>query len=98
MLSALHLVLALGSIAVSFATGMARWDSGKAGFIETLANSLGWVLLQPGSRLWGEGISGELDSAILLGNSVLWGALGALVVVGIARRKAKDGRINQAGE
>ncbi len=85
ILSALHLVLAVGSLAVGFSIGLRRWDVGSAGFVESFTNGLAAVLLQPGAHLLTMGMSGALDWAIILGNSLLWGALGALVVLGIAR-------------
>ena len=84
-LSVLHLAAALGSFVVGFSIGMKRWDVGKAGLLESAANGLAEVLLQPGLRLLKFGMSGGLEWAIIFGNSVLWGAVGALVVLGIRR-------------
>jgi len=85
VLTMLHLVAALGSFAVGFSIGLKRWDLGKAGVLETAANALAELLLQPGSRFLKLGMSAELEWAIIFGNSVLWGAVGALVVLGIKR-------------
>jgi hypothetical protein len=87
-----HLALALGCLAVSFSIGLRRWDLGSAGFVESFANGLGAVLLQPGALLLHMGMTGSLDWAIILGNSVLWGTLGALVVAPLkAKRERLEG-------
>lgn len=80
-----HLTAALGSLALGFAIGARRWDSGSPGILESVADGVAGVLLQPGSHLWRMGMSGDLEWAIIVGNSALWGTVGALVIVGIAR-------------
>lgn len=90
VLAVLHLILALGSVAVGFSIGIRRWDVGSAGMLESAANGLAEVLFQPGSRLLALGVSGGLEWAIILGNSLLWGAMGALIVLGIARVRRQN--------
>ena len=85
VVAVVHLVLALGSFALGFSIGIKRWDVGTAGMLESAANAIAGVLLQPGLQLLKSGMSGGLEWAIIFGNSVLWGVVGALVVLGIAR-------------
>ncbi len=87
LLTVLHLVAALGSFAVGFSIGMKRWDVGKAGLLETAANAVAGLLFQPGSRFLKFGMSGGVEWAIIFGNSVLWGAVGALAILGIVRAR-----------
>lgn len=89
ILSVLHLVAAAGSFVLAFSIGIKRWDSGSPGILESTANAIAEVLLQPGIRLLRVGMPGELEWAIIVGNSILWGISGALFVLAI--RKARRG-------
>src|SRR5688572_33335884 len=80
MLSAVHLALVLGCLIVSFSIGLRRWDLGSAGFVESFANGLGAVLLQPGAQLLTMGMPGSLVWEIIVGNRVVCVALGSIVV------------------
>src|SRR5688500_4883831 len=62
---------------------------GSPGIFESTANAIAEVLLQPGIRLLSVGMPGELEWAIIVGNSILWGISGALFVLAI--RKARRG-------
>ena len=93
-LATLHMAMSFGSLAVGVGIGMKRLGTGGgAGFAETTANRLAEVLFRPGSSIWTPGMSGTLDWAIIVGNSVLWGVVGAsvIVVVGAARRTKRTG-------
>lgn len=93
-LAALHMVMSFGSLAIGVGIGMKRLGTGGgAGLLETMANRLAEVLFRPGSHLWVPGMSGSLDWAIIVGNSVLWGVVGAsvIVIVGAARKSKQTG-------
>ena len=89
ILSVLHLVAAAGSFVLAFSIGIKRWDSGSPGILESTANAIAEVLLQPGIRLLRVGMPGELKWAIIVGNSILQRISGALFVLAI--RKARQG-------
>ncbi len=89
ILSALHLLLAIGSFVLGWSIGVKRWDSGPGGMLESTANAIAEVLLQPGARLLAIGMPGELEWAILLANSVLWGAVGAGLVLAMRKVGAR---------
>jgi len=89
ILSLLHLLLAAGSFVLGWSIGIRRWDSGPRGPLEATANAMAEVLLQPGIRFLAAGMSGDVELGIIAANSILWGVVGALVVLAI--RKA--GRI-----
>lgn len=85
----LHLLAAAGSFVLGFSIGIKRWDSGPPGTLESTATAIAEVLLQPGIRLLAVGMPGELEWAIILGNSILWGIVGAILVLAV--RKAGRG-------
>ena len=68
ILSVLHLVAAAGSFVLAFSIGIKRWDSGSPEILESTANAIAEVLLQPGIRFLSVGMPGELGN----GQS-LWG-------------------------
>jgi predicted aconitase len=74
---------------LAFSIGITRWDSGSPRILESTANAIAEVLLQPGIRLLSVGMPGELEWAIIVGNSILWGISGAVFVLAI--RKARYG-------
>jgi hypothetical protein len=86
VLSAVHLVLAIGSLLVSFTVGMGRFDSaGEQSRLESLAsaisNTLFWVI----PYLPTKELSPALQWAVVLGNSILWGAILGVPVWALAR-------------
>jgi hypothetical protein len=86
-ISVLHLVIAAGSFVLGFSIGIKRWDSGPPGILEAAATAIGEVLLQPGIGLLRVGMPAEVEWAIILGNSVLWGIAGAMLVRAIVRAR-----------
>ena len=88
ILSLVHFLVAVGSFALAWSIGIKRWDSGPRGMLEATANAVAEVLLQPGIRLLVMGMPGELELAIIVANSLLWGIAGAVVVLVI--RKARN--------
>jgi len=95
IVSLLHLLVAVGCFVLGFSIGIKRWDSGPPGMLEATANAIAGVLLQPGIRFLAIGMSGELELAIIVANSILWGIVGAMVVVAI--RKVASGRTPTSG-
>jgi hypothetical protein len=85
IISLLHLLAAAGSFVLGFSIGIKRWDSGPPGVLESTASAIAGVLLQPGVRLLVVGMPGELEWAIILGNSVLWGVVGAIFVLAVRK-------------
>jgi hypothetical protein len=93
MLIIAHLVLAVASILISFSLVMERFDSGgDASQFEVLATALSNILLSPMSFLSIKGLSSLLQWAIVLGNSILWGAVLTVPVWLWARLVWKDKR------
>jgi hypothetical protein len=89
IISVLHLLAGAGTFLLGLSIGVKRWDSGPPGILESTATAIGEVLLQPGIRFLAVGMPGELEWAIILGNSILWGIVGAILVLAI--RKAVRG-------
>ena len=90
-LAAIHLVVALGSLSFGYGMGMRRFDTGgDEGIVEAVLNFLGHYLLIPGAYLWTPGMSSPVQLIITLGNSVLWGALGAVIVAGICAARERN--------
>ena len=87
MIAVLHFIAAVGTFALGFSIGLKRWDTGSAGTVESVANTFAAVLFQPGAQLLAMGLPAELDWMIILGNSVLWGLVGAAVVAGLVKRR-----------
>jgi hypothetical protein len=58
---------------------------GSPGILESTANAIAEVLLQPGIRFLSVGMPGELEWAIILGNSIVWGIGGAILVLAIGK-------------
>jgi hypothetical protein len=86
VLAAVHLLLALSSLLVSFSLGMGRFDSGgDMSQLESLARTLSDTLLSPISHVQTKGLSSPLQWAVILGNSILWGAVLAVPVWALAR-------------
>ena len=86
VLTAVHLFLALSSLLVSFSLGMGRFDSGgDMSQLEGLATALSDTLLSPISHVQAKGLSSPLQWAVILGNSILWGAVLAVPVWALAR-------------
>ena len=86
VLAAVHLFLALSSLLVSFSLGMGRFDSGgDMSQLEGLARALSDTLLSPISHVQTKGLSSSLQWAVILGNSILWGAVLAVPVWALAR-------------
>jgi hypothetical protein len=83
----LHLVIAAGSFALGFSIGIKRWDSGPPGMLESTATAIAEVLLQPGIGLLRLGMPGEVEWAIIVGNSILWGIVGAILVRAITKAR-----------
>lgn len=86
-ITVLHFIAAVGTFALAFSIGLKRWDAGSAGPVESVANTFAAVLFQPGAQLLAMGLPGEFDWIIILGNSVLWGLVGAAVVLGLLKRQ-----------
>ena len=86
VLAVVHLLLALISFFVSFSLGMGRFDSGgDMSQLESLAGALSDTLLSPISLVQNKGLSSPLQWAVVLGNSILWGAVLAVPVWAVAR-------------
>jgi hypothetical protein len=86
VLAVVHLLLALLSFFVSFSLGMGRFDSGgDMSQLESLARALSDTLLSPISHVQAKGLSSPLQWAVVLGNSILWGAVLAVPVWAVAR-------------
>ncbi|WGD49555.1 hypothetical protein QA641_28470 [Bradyrhizobium sp. CB1650] len=86
VLATVHLLLALSSLLVSFSSGMGRFDSGgDMSQLESLATALSDALLSPISHVQTMGLSPPLQWAVVLGNSILWGAVLAVPVWALAR-------------
>ena len=79
-IAVLHFVAALGTFALGFSIGLKRWDTGPAGVLESAANAVAAVLFQPGAQLLALGLPGEFDWMIIVGNSALWGLVGAAIM------------------
>lgn len=81
IIAAIHFVLALGSVVMSFGPGMESFEhhghqpSTSKG--TTVADSLARILLQPGLSLWTPELSENIPDAaewgLFLLNSLLWG-------------------------
>lgn len=85
-LATVHALLALGSHLVSFSLGMGRLDSGgDMSQLESLATALSDALLSPISHVQTKGLSSPLQWVGVLGNSILWGAVLAVLVWAFAR-------------
>jgi len=96
ILGAVHLTVALVSLAIAFSMGMDRFDEGLAndrGALETTASVLANALSQPGVSVYTAIFVGRagpwlLQWCILVLNSLLWGgALAWLVLAARARLK-----------
>jgi len=81
IISLLHSLAAAGTFVLGFSIGLKRWDSGPPQMLESAANAVAEVLLQPGIRFLRVGLPGELEWAIVVANSILWGIVGATVLV-----------------
>lgn len=91
LISVLHLLAAAGTFVLGFSIGIKRWDSGSPGILELAATTLAGVLLQPGIRFLAIGMPGELEWAIILANSILWGIVGAALVLAFRARRGSAG-------
>jgi len=96
ILGAVHLTVALVSLAIAFSIGMDRFDAGLAndrGALEATASVLANALSQPGVSVYTAIFVGRagpwlLQWCILVLNSLLWGgALAWLVLAARARLK-----------
>jgi hypothetical protein len=86
VLGTVHLLLSLSSLLVSFSLGMGRFDSGgDMSQLESLATALSDTLLLPISHVQTKGLASPLQWAVVLGNSILWGAVLAVPVWALAR-------------
>jgi hypothetical protein len=82
--TAVHFVVALGSLSVGYAMGMTTFDTGGPEPISaTVLSFAGHYLLMPGAFLWRPGMSSPVQLIIALGNSVLWGTVIAASIAGI---------------
>ena len=86
LLAAVHLALALGSLATSYTLGMARFDAAEfrePSAIERVATGASNVLFQPVMSVLGVLAPGSHSSPVqwlaVGGNSLLWGLAAALV-------------------
>jgi hypothetical protein len=100
ILGAVHLTVALVSLAVAFSMGMDRFDSGLAndgGAVEATASVLAHALSQPGISVYSAVYVGRagpwlLQWCTVVLNSLLWGgALAWLVLVARARLRRDRG-------
>ena len=96
ILAAVHLALALGSLATSYTLGMSRFDVGefrKPSAIERVATGASNVLFQPVMFILGvlgPGSHSSLVQWFALGcNSLLWGLAVALVFWRLTRRSTR---------
>lgn len=96
ILAAVHLVLALGSLATSCTLGMSRFDAGEfrePSAIEHVATAASNVLFQPVMFILG--VLGPGSHSPLVqwlafgGNSLLWGLAVALVYWRLTRRSTR---------
>jgi len=85
VLATVHLLLAVGSLLISFTLGMGRFDSGgDAGQLESLATALSDTLFSPISYLPTKGLPSPQQWAIVLGSSIFWGAVLAVPIWALA--------------
>jgi hypothetical protein len=98
VLSAAHLMIALGSFAIAFSFGMEQFDAGApidGGRLEVTASVVAKILWQPMLPIWSAMFFGRSSPWLLqwfafLLNSVLWGlALASLVVAIKTRLRAR---------
>ena len=96
ILAAVHLVLALGSLATSYTLGMSRFDASEflePSAIERVATGASNVLFQPIMSILGvlgPGSHSSLVQWFALGcNSLLWGLAVALVFWRLTRRSTR---------
>jgi hypothetical protein len=96
ILAAVHLVLALGSLATSYTLAMSRFDAGEfrePSVIERVATGASNVLFQPVMFILGLLAPGSHSSLVQWlafgGNSLLWGLAVALVVWRLTRRSTR---------
>lgn len=101
ILGAVHLTLALVSLAIAFSMGMDRFDAGLAndrGALEATASVLANALSQPGVSVYSTIFVGRagpwlLQWCILVLNSLFWGAALAWLVLAARTRMKRDRRL-----
>jgi hypothetical protein len=98
LLAAVHLALALGSLATSYTLGMARFDAAEfrePSAIERVATGASNVLFQPVMFILGVLAPGSHPSLVqwfaLGANSLLWGLVAALVFRRLTRHSTRPG-------
>jgi hypothetical protein len=86
VLAAIHFVLVVGAVVISFGSGMEAFDNPdyQLSVIERVAILLAGILMQPGMSLWTSWMSKNMPDFIEWGfflfNSLLWGSTLALVL------------------
>ena len=101
ILGAVHLTVALLSLAVAFSMGMDRFDSGlenDGGALEATASVLANALSQPGISIYSAIFVGRagpwlLQWCVLVLNSLLWGGALACLVLAARARLKRDRRL-----
>lgn len=84
--AAVHLVLALGSVVIAYAAGMAAFDDPQyePTSFEKAATTVWRTLMQPAMlirhRWFGPNMPNAVEWLLLFGNSLLWGFTVALLV------------------
>lgn len=79
ILTVVHFILAIGSVMISFGSGMEAFDNPdyKPSMIERIADPLAGILMQPGMSLWTPWMSKKMPDVVEWGlclfNSLLWG-------------------------
>ena len=95
VLAAIHFVLAIGSVIISFGSGMEVFDNPdyQPSVIERIAVALAGILMQPGISLWTSWMSKNMPNVIEWGlclfNSLFWGSTLALVLNALDLLKVK---------
>ncbi len=82
----MHLILAIGSVVVSFGSAMEAFDKPdyQPAGITRVADQLAGILMQPGMSLWTPWMSKNMPNvvewALCIANSLLWGMAFALIL------------------
>jgi hypothetical protein len=86
VLAAIHFVLAIGSVMISFGSGMEAFDNPdyQPSLVERVAGALAGILMQPGMSLWTPWMSKNMPNVVEWGlcllNSLLWGIVLAVIL------------------
>jgi hypothetical protein len=96
-ITVLHAIATFGAIAIAFTRGMARFDNPELpeGYLERVCSLLAGIFMQPsGKILTAFGIvprTSALEWIVLVLNSLLWGAMIALIIAALSGRRQRLG-------